>query len=193
MSPPREAHPAWVDGTTAAISTDLVNFSLVGGSSVQVLPCEVPIAGAYPALGIEFHESLHAQDVPPTSPEGWPALEQLDEVKRHLPGTIAQVRVWDALGEGPESAIQVILGTGSCAYCKARIPADDLGLGHRADGPSFKPSLGPAAASLACGRMRPRPVTRRRGRICQYGDDQTEENPVGYPAGSGSACNPNCA
>ena len=128
MSPPREAHPAWVDGTTAAISTDLVNFSLVGGSSVQVLPCEVPIAGAYPALGIEFHESLHAQDVPPTSPEGWPALEQLDEVKRHLPGTIAQVRVWDALGEGPESAIQLILGTGLALTVRHTYPPMTLGL-----------------------------------------------------------------
>lgn len=128
MSPPREAHPAWVDATTAAISTDLVTFALVGGSSVQVLPCEVSIPGAYPALGIEFHELLHPQDVPPTWPEGWRALEQLDEIQRHLPSTIAQVRVWDALGEGPESAIQLILGAGVALTVRHTYPPMTLGL-----------------------------------------------------------------
>jgi len=128
MSPPRKAHPAWVDETTAAISTDLVNFALVGGSSVQVLPCEVPIPGAYPALGIELHGWLHAQEVPLTWPDGWRALEQLDEVQRHLPGAIAQVRVWDALGEGPESAIQLILGSGVALTVRHTYPPMTLGL-----------------------------------------------------------------
>lgn len=128
MSPPGEAHPAWEDGTTATISTGLVKFALVGGSSVQVLPCEIPIPGAYPALGIEFHEALHAHDVPPTWPEGLRALEQLDEVQRHLPGTIAHVRVWDALGEGPESAIQLILGTGVALTVRHTYPPMTLGL-----------------------------------------------------------------
>jgi hypothetical protein len=124
MSPRVQVHPAWVDETTAAICTHVVSFSFSGASSVQVVPCEVPIHNAYPALGIDV------QELPPPSvvPEGLQALERLDEIQDCLPASVAGVRVWDALGEGPDSAIEVALETGVTLIVRHMYPPMSLGV-----------------------------------------------------------------
>src|SRR5690606_23616826 len=45
-------HPAWVDSSSPQIATYAANLELADSTCVQVCPCEVPIAGKYPALGI---------------------------------------------------------------------------------------------------------------------------------------------
>src|SRR5690606_10840220 len=43
-------HPAWVDSSSPQIATYAANLELADSTCVQVCPCEVPIAGKYPAL-----------------------------------------------------------------------------------------------------------------------------------------------
>jgi hypothetical protein len=124
MSPRAQVHPAWVDETTAAICTHVVCFSFSAASSVQVVPCEVPIHNAYPALGIDV------QELPPRSvlPEVLQTLERLTEIQKCLPAMVAGVRVWDALGEGPDSAIEIALETGETLIVRHMYPPMSLGV-----------------------------------------------------------------
>jgi hypothetical protein len=124
MSPRVQVHPAWVDETTAAICTQVVSFSFSAARSVQVVPCEVPIPNAYPALGIDV------QELPPSPvvPEVLQTLERLDEIQECLPARVAEVRVWDALGEGPDSAIDVVLETGVTLIVRHMYPPMSLGV-----------------------------------------------------------------
>jgi hypothetical protein len=134
MSPRVQVHPAWVDETTAAICTNVVSFSFSGAPSVQVVPCEVPIHNAYLALGIDV------QELPPPSvvQEGMRALERLDEFRECLPARVAGVRVWDALGEGPDSAIKVALDTGVTLIVRHMYPPMSLGAEVLRQGESSK-------------------------------------------------------
>jgi hypothetical protein len=134
MSPRVQVHPAWVDETTAAICTHVVSFSFSGTPSVQVVPCEVPIHNAYPALGIAVQESPS----PSGLLEGLQALEQLPEVQECLPAKVAGVRVWDALGEGPASAIQVALESGVTLIVRHMYPPMSLGVDVLRQGNSSK-------------------------------------------------------
>lgn len=129
LSPRVQMHPAWEDETTAAICTHVVSFAFYGAPSVQVVPCEIPIHNAYPALGIDVQQS------PPPSGllEELQARELLHEIQECLPARVTGVRVWDALGEGPVSAIQVALETGITLIVRHMYPPMSLGvdvLGH---------------------------------------------------------------
>lgn len=119
-----QVHPAWVDEITAAICTHVVSFCFSGGRSIQVVPCEVPKHNAYPALGI------NVQELPPPSvaAEVSQTLELLDEIQECLPARVAGVRVWDVLGEGPDSAIEVVLETGVTLVVRHMYPPMSLGV-----------------------------------------------------------------
>ena len=128
ICPPRKTHPAWVDQTTAAIATDLVRLTIAESPTVQVSPCEVSIPGAYPALGIKLQEVSSSTRMPAGWPENWRASEQIDAVRKYLPAVIAEVRVWDALGEGPDSAIQLVFVTGLALTVRHQYPPMTLGV-----------------------------------------------------------------
>ena len=128
ICPPIGTHPAWVDQTTATIATVLVRLTLAQSPMVQVAPCEVEIPGAYPALGIKLQEVSEATEMPAGWPEDWKASTQIDEIQKYLPATISEVRVWDALGEGPDSAVQLVLATGLTLTVRHQYPPMTLGV-----------------------------------------------------------------
>lgn len=101
---------------------------------VQVSPCETPMPGAYPALGIKLEEGSESTTMPVGWPENWTASEQLDEIQKCLPAAITDVRVWDSLGEGPDSAVQLVLATGLTLTIRHQYPPMTLGvdISHRA-------------------------------------------------------------
>lgn len=115
---------AWGEGNTAAIHTSIVVISRVGLSNIEVFPCEVPVDNLHPALGITLQESTPRTSVA----ENFCTLERLDEIQEHLPAQITEVLVWDALGEGPDSAIRISLHTGVDLVIRHVMPPLSLGL-----------------------------------------------------------------
>lgn len=79
---------------------------------------------AYPALGLDFRE-LATQSIPF---HGLRALIPLDEIQQCLPARIADVLVWDALGEGSDSGIRISLETGTTLVVRHMYPPLSLGV-----------------------------------------------------------------
>ncbi len=90
---------------------------LLTAGTVQVQPCEVPEEGRYPSLGIEVCQSDSAS----ASPE-------LAEAQPFLPARITDVRLWDSLGEGPVSAVDLVLDGGVTLTIRHVYPPMTLGI-----------------------------------------------------------------
>ncbi|GAA6141870.1 hypothetical protein NBRC116584_16880 [Hydrogenophaga sp. 5NK40-0174] len=121
-------HPAWVDSSTPQIATYAANLEFpeeVG--CVQVCPCEVAIPGRYPALGIE----LRSWPEPPGI-QRWDGGEYgvttPEELQQYLPATVQDVRPWDSMGEGPVSALDLVLSTGATLTLRHVFPPMMLGV-----------------------------------------------------------------
>lgn len=120
-------HPAWVDNSTPQIATYAANLELAGAGCVQVRPCEVSMPGKYPALGIELCDWSGAPGI-----QRWEggeyAVATPEAIQRLLPATIQDVRLWDSMGEGPVSALDVILSTGATLTLRHVFPPMMLGV-----------------------------------------------------------------
>lgn len=121
-------HPAWVDSSTPQIATYAANLELAESVPVQVRPCEVPIPNQYPALGIEIIDWSESPGIQrwPGAPEF--AVSTPAEVATFLPATISAIRLWDSMGEGPVSALDLLLSTGPTLTLRHVFPPMMLGL-----------------------------------------------------------------
>lgn len=127
-------HPAWVDNSSPQIATYAANLAFAESVSVQVRPCEVPIPSQYPALGIEMIEWPE-----PPGIQRWPgapefAVSTPAEVAPFLPATITDIRLWDSMGEGPVSALDLLLSTGPTLTLRHVFPPMMLGLDIHPEG-----------------------------------------------------------
>jgi hypothetical protein len=117
-----------MDETTPDIHTLFVNLACARTQVISVMPCEVEDPGHYPALGIELREVAD----PPNQGqwyEGTPTpAEVLVELAPHLPAVIAEARLWDALGEGPDSALDIVLDNGVKLTVRHIMPPMILGV-----------------------------------------------------------------
>lgn len=127
-------HPTWVDSSTPQIATYAANLELAQSVSVQVRPCEVPIPNRYPALGIEMTDWYEPPGIQrwPGSPEF--AVSTPAEVAPSLPATILDIRLWDSMGEGPVSALDLLLSTGPTVTLRHVFPPMMLGLDIHPEG-----------------------------------------------------------
>lgn len=121
-------HPAWVDSSTPQIATYAANLELAGETHcVQVRPCEVSIPSEYPALGIELCDWPE-----PPGIQSWDGREYAvatpKEIQQLLPATIQDVRLWDSIGEGPVSALDLVLSTGATLTLRHVFPPMMLGV-----------------------------------------------------------------
>lgn len=121
-------HPAWVDSSTPQIATYAANLEFTGEvGCIQVCPCEVAIPGKYPALGIELRDWPEQLEI-----QRWDGGEYgvaTPEVLQHLlPATIQEVRPWDSMGEGPVSALDLVLSTGATVTLRHVFPPMMLGV-----------------------------------------------------------------
>lgn len=117
-----------MDANTPALQSCFVNLVLKGMPVLQIVPTEVEIPGKYPALGVEFKE----QQVLP-SEDSWDEGSQLvaiaaPEIVPYLPSTISEANVWDALGEGPDSALTLVLANGVTLTIRHIYPPMILGI-----------------------------------------------------------------
>ena len=123
-----ETHPAWVDSSTPQIATYAANLELAGETRcVQVRPCEVEIPGKYPALGIELREWLEDPEVHRWN-GGEYSVVTPEELQHLLPATIKDVRLWDSIGEGPVSALDLVLSSGATLTLRHVFPPMMLGV-----------------------------------------------------------------
>ncbi len=121
-------HPAWVDGSTPQIATYAANLELAGEAScVQVCPCEVAIPEKFPALGIELRDWPEPPEI-----QRWDGGEYgvttPQELQQFLPATIQDVRLWDSIGDGPVSALDLVLSTGATLTLRHVFPPMMLGV-----------------------------------------------------------------
>jgi hypothetical protein len=121
-------HPAWVDSSTPQIATYAANLELAGEARcVQVCPCEVEMPGKYPALGIELRDWPAAPGI-----QRWDggeyAVATPEELQQLLPATIEDVRLWDSMGDGPVSALDLVLSSGATLTLRHVFPPMMLGL-----------------------------------------------------------------
>jgi hypothetical protein len=121
-------HPAWVDESSPQIATYAATLELAGSSCVQVHPCEVPIANAYPALGIELREWLGPAGIQRWENGDEYAVTAPEDVQQLLPATIEKVRPWDSMGEGRISALDIVLSTGATLTLRHVFPPMMLGV-----------------------------------------------------------------
>lgn len=121
-------HPAWADHTSPQIATYAANLELSeNGPCVQVLPCEVPIPNAYPALGIELCDWPESPGVQRWNEEEY-AVETPKELAHFLPADIETIRLWDSMGEGVTSALDLVLSTGATITLRHVFPPMMLGV-----------------------------------------------------------------
>lgn len=121
-------HSAWVDSSTPQIATYAANLELAGEAHcVQVRPCEIPIPSEYPALGIELCDWPE-----PPGIQRWDggeyAVATPGELQQLLPATIQDVRLWDSMGEGTVSALDLVLSTGATLTLRHVFPPMMLGV-----------------------------------------------------------------
>jgi hypothetical protein len=126
-----QVHPAWVDASSPNIATCIVNLEFTNLPATQVSPCEVPVLNRFPALGIELGDWSGSPEI-----QRWPdgsefALHQLAEAASYLPASISSVRLWDSLGEGPVSAVDLVLSTGLMLTIRHIYPPMTLGIDFR--------------------------------------------------------------
>lgn len=124
-------HPAWVDSSSPQIATYAANLELADSTCVQVCPCEVPIAGKYPALGIELRDWSGSPGV-----QRWGEGEEYSvampkELDRFFPAMINDLRLWDSMGDGTLSALDLVLSTGPTLTLRHVFPPMMLGLDIR--------------------------------------------------------------
>jgi hypothetical protein len=121
-------HPAWVDNSTPQIATYAANLELAGDTCcVQVCPCEVEIPGEYPALGIELRNWPGLPGIQRWN-GGEYAVATPDELQQLLPAEIEEVRLWDSMGDGTVSALDLVLSTGATLTLRHVFPPMMLGL-----------------------------------------------------------------
>ena len=121
-------HPAWVDSTAPQIATYAANLELAGDTRcVQVRPCEVPVPDKYPALGIELCDWSDAPGVQRCGQAKY-AVATPEELQHLLPAAIEDVRLWDPMGEGTVSGIDLLLSTGATLTLRHVFPPMMLGL-----------------------------------------------------------------
>jgi hypothetical protein len=125
---PAQVHEAWVDASSPSIATYFVNLEFAGAPVAQVSPCELQVPEHYPSLGIELREWSDSPDIQ-RGPEGteFPVM-RLSEVAAFLPGSIVDVRLRDSLGEGPVSAVDLVLSTGATLTIRYIYPPMMLGV-----------------------------------------------------------------
>jgi hypothetical protein len=123
-----------VDGNTPLIATYAANLELSNSVSVQVRPCEVSIPNQYPALGIEMIDWARPPGIQCwlDGPEFAVAIPA--EVEPFLPATISDIRLWDSMGEGPVSALDILLSTGPTLTLRHVFPPMMLGLDIHPEG-----------------------------------------------------------
>ncbi|WP_147455704.1 hypothetical protein [Acidovorax sp. 100] len=123
-----QPHPAWVDASTPEIQGLFVNLVCAEKQVIHVVACEVEDPGKYPALGLEIHEVGDPADRGRWYEDTLVRAEILAELAPYLPATIAQVRLWDALGEGPDSALCIFLDNGVTLTVRNILPPMIVGV-----------------------------------------------------------------
>ena len=121
-------HPAWVDSFSPQIATYAANLELAGAGCVQVCPCEVPVEGKYPALGIELREWRGPPGVQRWGESEEYAVATPKELDQFLPAVISELRLWDSMGDGTLSALDLVLSTGPTLTLRHVFPPMMLGL-----------------------------------------------------------------
>ena len=125
----REVHPAWRDSTTPALASGFANLDLADMQTVKVQPCEVEhIPGKYPSLGIKLLSVSEPPMVHRWPDGGEVTADACPDTEQFLPSRVASVRVWDALGEGPDSAITLTLENGRSIIIRHIYPPMTLGI-----------------------------------------------------------------
>jgi hypothetical protein len=129
VSHPRiQPHAAWSDQTTPDIQSLFVNLACTGVPVVRVVPCEVDDPLRFPALGIELQEVDDSPDYGRWYEGTLTQAEVLSELASYLPAVIVQVRLWDAMGDGPDSALDVVLENGIKLTVRHIMPPMSLGI-----------------------------------------------------------------
>lgn len=120
-------HPAWVDNSTPQIATYAVTLELGGDVCVQVRPCEVAVQDKYPALAIELHDWSGPVNVQRWA-RGEYEVRTPEEIKALLPTEIRDVRLWDSMGDGVVSALDLLLSNGVTFTLRHVFPPMMLGV-----------------------------------------------------------------
>jgi hypothetical protein len=115
-------HPAWIDSRHPQFWCGPVALVL-GSDAIQVVPREVPINGQYPSLGIQISPLSEAS-----------SSADLEGAAAFLPARISDVRLWDSLGEGPVSAVDLVLDSGVTFTIRHVYPPMTLGIDIRPEG-----------------------------------------------------------
>jgi hypothetical protein len=124
---PYEVHPAWREQTTPALASGFANLDLAEMQTVKVQPCEVEQdQGKYPSLGIELQIVSDPPMIHRWSEGGEVGASRCGE--SFLPSRVAAVRIWDALGEGPNSALALTLENGRMVVIRHIYPPMTLGI-----------------------------------------------------------------
>lgn len=125
----REIHKAWRDATTPDLASGFVNLELARGVALKVEPCEVEfVPGKYPCLGLDVCSHPDAPNLHRWSADDEVIAEICAEAARVLPARITTVMLWDALGEGPCSAISLRLDNGCSIVIRHVYPPMTLGI-----------------------------------------------------------------
>jgi hypothetical protein len=106
----------------------IINLTFTAAHPIQIRPCEVEVADAYPALGISLQELVGPLEILEFGTEGEVRMVQNDEIRRHLPAAVTEVKMWDSLGEGPDSAVRFVLETGLILIVRHQYPPMTQGL-----------------------------------------------------------------
>lgn len=131
---PTQVHEAWADANSPSVATYFVNLELADSPVAQVLPCEVQVPDQYPSLGIELREWRDSPEIQ-RGPDGAEfSAGRFPEVAPFLPASITELRLWDSLGEGPVSAVDLILSTGPTLTIRHIYPPMMLGIGFWPEG-----------------------------------------------------------
>ena len=126
---PLEVHPAWRDSSTPALASGFANLDLAEMQTVTVQPCEVEyVQNKYPSLGIELLSVDRSPTVHYWSSGGGVKAALCPEIQQFLPSYVVSTSMWDSLGEGPTSAIRLVLLNGRTLVLRHIYPPMTLGI-----------------------------------------------------------------
>lgn len=129
FSHPRvQPHPAWTTPDAPDIQVIFVNLAFADRQVVHIVANEVEDEGRYPALGIEVVEVTGTPNRGHWYEGTEVQAEIFAELASYLPAEIKHARLWDSLGEGPDSALDLILMNGIMLRVRHILPPMILGV-----------------------------------------------------------------
>lgn len=125
---PHKPQPAWAAPDTPEIQVYFVDLEFADDFVIHIVADEVEVPGCYPSLGIQVRKVLD-----PSEKGRWyegTALRAtyLEQLVPFLPAEVVETRLWDSMGEGPDSAFDLVLSNGTVLRVRHIFPPMILGV-----------------------------------------------------------------